>query len=44
LNWVHLASRFPVRVRIEEPPSEVFRLGESAVVIIRANALPGHLE
>src|SRR5579863_2182652 len=44
LNWVHLASRFPVRVRIQEPPSEVFRLGESAVVIIRGNALPGHGE
>ena len=38
LNWVHLASRFPVRVRIESQPSEVFRLGESAVVIIRGNS------
>ena len=38
LNWVHLASRFPVRVRIEDNPSDVFRLGESAVVIIRGNA------
>jgi multidrug efflux system membrane fusion protein len=37
LNWVHLASRFPVRVRIQAPPSEVFRLGESAVVVIRGN-------
>jgi membrane fusion protein, multidrug efflux system len=38
LNWVHLASRFPVRVRIQQPPDEVFRLGESAVVIIRDTA------
>ncbi|HTF72516.1 MAG TPA: biotin/lipoyl-binding protein [Edaphobacter sp.] len=38
LNWVHLASRFPVRVRIESQPSELFRLGESAVVIIRGNS------
>jgi membrane fusion protein, multidrug efflux system len=38
LNWVHLASRFPVRVRIEAPPSEVFRLSESAVVIIRGES------
>jgi membrane fusion protein, multidrug efflux system len=38
LNWVHLASRFPVRVRIEHPPSDVFRLGESAIVIIRGFA------
>ncbi len=35
LNWVHLASRFPVRVRIQNPPSDVFRLGESAIVVIR---------
>jgi multidrug efflux system membrane fusion protein len=35
LNWVHLASRFPVRVRILTGPNEVFRLSESAVVIIR---------
>ena len=38
LNWVHLASRFPVRVRIQHGPSDVFRLGESAVVIIRGDA------
>jgi multidrug efflux system membrane fusion protein len=44
LNWVHLASRFPVRVRIQNPPSEVFRLGESAVVIIRGNPSPEHRE
>ena len=40
LNWVHLASRFPVRVRIQQPLDEVFRLGESAVVIIRDTAPP----
>jgi membrane fusion protein, multidrug efflux system len=44
LNWVHLASRFPVRVRIENPPSEVFRLGESAVVIIRGDPPSRHGE
>jgi hypothetical protein len=33
-----------VRVRIQDPPSEVFRLGESAVVIIRGNGPPGHRE
>src|ERR1700761_2767547 len=38
LNWVHLASRFPVRVRIESQPSELFRMGESAVVVIRGNS------
>jgi len=35
LNWVHLASRYPVRVRVEDPPSDLFRVGQSAVVIIR---------
>jgi membrane fusion protein, multidrug efflux system len=38
LNWVHLASRFPVRVRIESQPNEVFRLGESAVVVVRGQS------
>ena len=38
LNWVHLASRFPVRVRIEAPPTELLRLGESAVVVIRGQS------
>jgi membrane fusion protein, multidrug efflux system len=37
LNWVHLASRFPVRVRLESPPNEIFRFGESAVVVIRGD-------
>jgi multidrug efflux system membrane fusion protein len=37
LNWVHLASRYPVRVRVENPDPELFRVSESAVVIIRGN-------
>src|SRR5262249_25794472 len=28
LNWVHLASRYPVRVRVIEPRSELFRVSE----------------
>jgi len=35
LNWVHLASRFPVRIRLLDADQELFRLGESAVVVIR---------
>jgi membrane fusion protein, multidrug efflux system len=35
LNWVHLASRYPVRVRVQEPSPELFRISESAVVVIR---------
>jgi membrane fusion protein, multidrug efflux system len=38
LNWVHLASRFPVRVRINAQPNDLFRLGESAVVVIRGES------
>jgi membrane fusion protein, multidrug efflux system len=37
LNWVHLASRFPVRVRVENPPPDLLRLSESAVVVIRGH-------
>ena len=35
LNWVHLATRYPVRVRILTPRTEDFRLSESAVVVMR---------
>jgi membrane fusion protein, multidrug efflux system len=35
LNWVHLASRYPVRIRVENPPDDLFRVGETAVVTIR---------
>jgi multidrug efflux system membrane fusion protein len=37
LNWVHLATRYPVRVRINAPESEPLRLSESAVVIIQGD-------
>jgi multidrug efflux system membrane fusion protein len=37
LNWVHLASRYPVRVRVENPTPDLFRVGESAVVTIRGD-------
>jgi len=37
LNWVHLASRFPVRVRVENPTPDLFRISESAVITIRGN-------
>lgn len=34
LNWVHLAARYPVRVRVENPPLDVLRVGQTAVVTI----------
>jgi membrane fusion protein, multidrug efflux system len=37
-NWVHLATRFPVRVRIDRPSPEDFRMGASAMVIVRGDA------
>ena len=37
LNWVHLASRYPVRVRVKAPSPDLFRIGESAVVVMRAH-------
>ena len=33
LNWVHIAQRFPVRIEVERPDPELFRMGASAVAI-----------
>ena len=38
LNWVRVAQRFPVRIRLERPPQELMRLGASAVVEIKHGA------
>jgi membrane fusion protein, multidrug efflux system len=38
MNWVRVAQRFPVRIRIENPPQELMRLGASAVVEIKHGA------
>jgi multidrug efflux system membrane fusion protein len=35
LNWVHIAQRFPVRIEVENADPELFRIGESAVAIIK---------
>jgi multidrug efflux system membrane fusion protein len=35
LNWVRVAQRFPVRVRLKSPPPSLTRLGASAVIEIR---------
>ena len=37
LNWVHLAARYPVRVRVPDPLAELFRVSESAVIVIRGH-------
>ena len=35
LNWVHLSTRFPVRVRVEDPDPGMFRIGATAVTVVR---------
>lgn len=35
MNWVRIAQRFPVRIRLERPPEQLMRLGASAVVQIK---------
>lgn len=35
MNWVHVAARFPVRIRLEDPPEALMRAGASAVVQFR---------
>jgi multidrug efflux system membrane fusion protein len=38
LNWVRVAQRFPVRVRLADPPQDLMRLGASAVVEVKHGA------
>jgi multidrug efflux system membrane fusion protein len=38
LNWVHIAQRFPVRLEVESPDPDLFRMGASAVVTIKGHA------
>lgn len=35
LNWVHLSARFPVRIRVLNPDPEAFRIGATAITVIR---------
>jgi multidrug efflux system membrane fusion protein len=41
LNWVHLATRFPVRIRMLDPVPELFRIGASAIAIVRGDQPSG---
>ena len=38
VNWVHVAHRFPVRIRLDDPPQALVRLGASAQVQVRHGA------
>lgn len=35
LNWVHLSARFPVRIRVADPDPEMFRVGATAITVVR---------
>jgi multidrug efflux system membrane fusion protein len=35
LNWVHLSARFPVRIRIINPDPDFFRIGATAITVVR---------
>ena len=34
LSWVHLAARYPVRIRIQSPPQSLLRIGQTAVAVV----------
>jgi len=43
LNWVHVSQRFPVKIRVENPNPELFRVGTSAVAVLQpGNDGEGH--
>lgn len=35
INWVRVAQRFPVKIAINDPDASIFRIGASAVAILR---------
>ncbi|MFC6646381.1 biotin/lipoyl-binding protein [Granulicella cerasi] len=35
LNWVHLSARFPVRIRVTNPDPAFFRVGATAITVVR---------
>lgn len=38
INWVHVSQRFPVKIAVSDPDSELFRVGASAVVTLHKDA------
>lgn len=40
LSWVHLAARYPVRIRIQNPPADLLRIGQTAVAVVHPNPGP----
>jgi len=40
INWVRVAQRFPVRIRVEAPSVDLFRIGASAVALVPPESAP----
>lgn len=40
INWVHVSQRFPVKIRVDQPAPELFRLGASAIAIAHRSQQP----
>src|SRR5262245_47760027 len=41
INWVRVAQRFPVRIRVADPPADLFRIGASAVALVAPESAQG---
>ena len=37
INWVRVAQRFPVKIMVDKPDPEMFRIGASAVANLERN-------
>jgi membrane fusion protein, multidrug efflux system len=35
INWVHVSQRFPVKILVDRPDPDLFRIGTSAVAVLR---------
>lgn len=39
INWVRVAQRFPIKIVVDQPDASLFRIGESAVAILKPDAI-----
>lgn len=40
INWVHVSQRFPVRITVQNPDPELFRVGASAIATVQRDTSP----
>ncbi|SDI28752.1 multidrug transporter subunit MdtN [Paraburkholderia phenazinium] len=38
INWVHVSQRFPVKILVDHPDPQLFRIGTSAVAVLQPDA------